>query len=291
MDSKNYRTMRILQKYKLIAKGNKAINIGVGLGDSEFHNQKILTASLRFVKEFNSTVFLFGKTDDLRKILDEKINSQVGVVECNLPEKSIIEFLMKDTIQAIVRGSLSSNNFLTYLKIDLNVRDFNRLAVMETFEKHQFFYGPVGIDECANLEKKILFLESSLKELQKIEIEPIISILSGGRSGDIGRDIKVDQSIQEADKIIKIMKEKYPNIQISHDEILIEKAIENKSNLIMAPDGISGNLIYRTLVHLGGGKAYGAIYMGVPKTIIDTSRVGSQSEIYGALVLALALSK
>ena len=87
------------------------------------------------------------------------------------------------------------------------------------------------------------------------------------------------------------MKEKYVNITITHDEILIEKAIENKSNLIIAPDGISGNLIYRTLVHLGGGKAYGAIYMGLKHTIIDTSRVGDISEIHGALLLALALSK
>ena len=86
------------------------------------------------------------------------------------------------------------------------------------------------------------------------------------------------------------MKKKYPNIHITHDEILIENAIANKSNLIIAPDGISGNLIYRTLVHLGGGKAYGAIYMGLEKIIIDTSRVGGLSEIQGALILALALS-
>ncbi len=31
--------------------------------------------------------------------------------------------------------------------------------------------------------------------------------------------------------------------------------------------------------------------MGLDKTIIDTSRVGDYSEFYGALVLALALSK
>ncbi|MFX1345221.1 MAG: phosphotransacetylase, partial [Promethearchaeota archaeon] len=61
-------------------------------------------------------------------------------------------------------------------------------------------------------------------------------------------------------------------------------------NIIIAPDGISGNLIYRTLVHLGGGKAYGAIYMNLEKVIIDTSRVGELSEIQGALLLALSLS-
>ena len=64
-----------------------------------------------------------------------------------------------------------------------------------------------------------------------------------------------------------------------------------KSNLIIAPNGVSGNLIYRTLVHLGGGKAYGAIYMGLNYPIIDTSRVGKISEIEGALILTLAKIK
>lgn len=282
--------MTILQKYEFAAKGKKSINIGVGLGDSEYHNQKILTASLEFTKKFNSNVFLFGKKDFLKRLL--KPTPQMRLVECEVPEKSIVEFLLKNTIQGIVRGSLSSSKFIKNLKTTLRIKDFSRLAVLETFKKHQFFYGPVGIDECTNLKNKILFLESSLKELQKIKIPPNISILSGGRLGDIGRDHTVDRTIQNADKIIKLMKGKYPNLQISHDEILIEKAIENKSNLIMAPDGISGNLIYRTLVHLGGGKAYGAIYMGdLPNAIIDTSRIGHKSEIYGALILALALSQ
>ncbi len=123
-----------------------------------------------------------------------------------------------------------------------------------------------------------------------LEIHPKISILSGGRFSDVGRDAKVDKSLREAEEIVKIFKENYSNLKISHDEILIEKAIKNKSNLIIAPDGISGNLIYRTLVHLGGGKAFGAIYMGnFKKIIIDTSRVGDTSEIFGALILAQAL--
>ncbi|MHA1283002.1 MAG: hypothetical protein ACTSQP_10895 [Promethearchaeota archaeon] len=44
------------------------------------------------------------------------------------------------------------------------------------------------------------------------------------------------------------------------------------------------------MVHLGGGNAYGAIYMNLERTIIDTSRVGKPTEIKGALMLALAFS-
>ncbi|MFX1309905.1 MAG: methanogenesis marker protein Mmp4/MtxX [Promethearchaeota archaeon] len=287
--------MKIIQKYELEANKKKDLIVGIGIGDSEYHNQKIHTASLKFSKKFKTTVLIFGKKnfiDRLRKGSQKnKLNSQVKFIECLIPERTIIEFLINNSIQAIVRGSLSSSKFLENLKRSLNLDKVNRLALLETVKEHQFFFGPIGIDECTNLKNKLLFLDSSLKEIQDLDIIPKVSILSGGRLGDIGRDVKVDQTIQDAEKIVNSMKNKYPNLMISHDEILIEKAVENGSNLIIAPDGVSGNLIYRTLVHLGGGKAYGAIYMGFEKSIIDTSRVGDQSEIYGALVLSLALAK
>lgn len=284
----------ILQKFEEVTKEKKS-NIGIGLGDSEYHNSKILKTSLNFLETRDSSVFLFGKKDSVKKIR-EKIpisgkNLQLNIVECQNPEKSIFDYLLNKSINSIVRGSISSSKFLKNLKIYLNSREINRLALLETVNNYQFFYGPVGIDECNNLEKKIKFLELAIRELNEINIIPKISVLSGGRISDTGRDAKVDKTIQDANKIVELMKKKYVNITITHDEILIEKAIENKSNLIIAPDGISGNLIYRTLVHLGGGKAYGAIYMGLKHTIIDTSRVGDISEIHGALLLALALSK
>ena len=141
-----------------------------------------------------------------------------------------------------------------------------------------------------NRNNKKQFIEKALTELSSLNIEPKISILSGGRLGDIGRNVEVDKYIKEAQDLVDFFKLEKPDLKIEHAEILIEKAIENKSNLILAPNGISGNLIYRTLVHLGGGKAYGAIYMGIDYNIIDTSRVGDFSEIYGGFILALAKS-
>lgn len=283
----------MLQKFELATK-NKERNIGIGLGKSEYQNQKILKASLSFLQEYKSNLYLFGtkkKINELREASHKiKIESRVNFIECQNPEESIFEFLKRSEIGSIVRGALNSNNFLKNLKKKLNIKTINRVALLETVNGHQFFYGPVGIDECNNFNKKIAFLEAALKELHRIDIVPKVGILSGGRIGDLGRDTEVDQTIQDAEKIVKLMKEKYKDLDISHYEILIEKAVENKANLIIAPDGISGNLIYRTLVHLGDGKAYGAIYMGLKNPIIDTSRVGNFSEIHGALILALALS-
>jgi putative methanogen marker protein 4 len=246
------------------------------------------------LQDYKSTVFLFGTREKLDLFLEQKLEnhnkSKVKFIECKNPDDNIFKFLEKRTIDSIIRGSLSSHNFLINIKKNLNIKEINRLALLETVNGHQFFYGPVGIDECNNLEKKVKFLETAIGELYKLDIVPKVSLLSGGRKSDIGRDTKVDQTIQDAQQIVELMRKRYQDLYISHDEILIEKAVESKANLILAPNGISGTLIYRTLVHLGGGKAYGAIYMGLENPIIDTSRVGNFSEIYGALIMALALS-
>ena len=284
----------MIQKFKETAK-EKSNNIGIGLGLSEYHNQKILQASLNFL-EFNKVnIYIFGNSNFINSLLGQTpknyMNSRVNFIECQAPESVIFNSLIDNTVQSIVRGSMSSNKFLKSLKKNLNVKKTNRLALLETKNGQQFFFGPVGIDECNSFENKIKYLDLAIKKLQEFDIIPKISILSGGRISDTGRDSKVDKTIQDAGKIVELLEKKFTNLEISHDEILIEKAIESKSNLIIAPDGISGNLIYRTLVHLGGGKAYGAIYMGLRNTIIDTSSVGDISEIQGALLLAHALSK
>ena len=185
---------------------------------------------------------------------------------------------------------MGSNKFLKSLKTSLNISEIARLALLETYKGQQFFFGPVGIDECNNIKSKKIFIEKAIKILEGLNLKPKISILSGGRVGDLDRNPDVDKSINEAKELVNDFKLEHPKLEINHNEILIEKAIINKSNLVIAPNGISGNLIYRTLVHLGGGKAYGAIYMGIGHIIIDTSRVGVFSEIYGGFIFALALT-
>ena len=285
--------MTIFEIFKSKAEFKKA-NLGIGLGQSEEHNIKIFSASLQFLKEFNSVVYLFGNEESISQITKNKIyksnNLSINLIESNNPEHQIVEYLKTKKIDSIVRGALSSSIFLNVVKQTFKAPIINRMALLETYNGFQFFYGPVGIDECNNFDKKVTFIKKGINIIQSLEIKPIISILSGGRKDDLGRDTQVDNTINTAKNVIEYFKKENANLNISHDEILIENAIKNKSNLIIAPDGISGNLIYRTLVHLGGGKAYGAIYMDIEKPIIDTSRVGKLSEIYGALLLALSLT-
>ena len=48
-----------------------------------------------------------------------------------------------------------------------------------------------------------------------------------------------------------------------------------EADFILAPDGVSGNLIFRTLVLVAGGYGYGAAVL-IDKVFVDSSRVGGQ---------------
>lgn len=272
----------------------KITNIGIGLGDSEAHNLKILKATITLLEINKSLVYFFGNKSSINQIskntLYKKNSKRIVLIDSNEPESEILNYLGKELISCVVRGSLGSSKFLQSLKTSLNISEVARLALLETYKGQQFFFGPVGIDECNNIKSKKIFIKKAIKILEFLNLEPKISILSGGRVGDLGRNPEVDKTIKEAKELVNYFKLEHPKLEINHTEILIEKAINDKSNLIIAPNGISGNLIYRTLVHLGGGKAYGAIYMAVGHVIIDTSRVGAFSEMYGGFILALALT-
>jgi len=272
--------------------------IGIGLSDnSELQNKKILYATIKFLNQFEKNediqIYFFGKDKYIDRISVNssffKYRRRIKLVNTQNPAQELFNYLNTNTINAVVRGAISSSEFLPLVTEKLHVPVINRLALLETNSGYQFFYGPVGIDECNDLRSKMNFIETAVNQLHSLDISPKVSILSGGRLSDIGRDERVDKTINEAKETIRLIREIFPSIKISHDEILIEKAIDNNANLIIAPDGISGNLIYRTLVHLGGGRAYGAIYMGLDKILIDTSRVGALNEIYGAFLLAMSL--
>lgn len=219
----------------------------------------------------------------------EKIEDVANSIDfCNVEvfndSAKIISALKKGEIDAIVRGTLQSSDFLKEVKNNYEIDKIFRIGLLGTYDKKYFFFAPLGIDEGENLKEKELFVEYAKDLLKRFKVEPKISVLSGGRAKDLGRSERVDKSIVEAE----VLAEKYG---INHAEILIENAIIN-SNFILAPDGISGNLIYRTLIHLGCGSSHGALYypLAIDDTIIvDTSRAAPKEEYISSIALANAI--
>ena len=205
----------------------------------------------------------------------------IRFVTAERPETILIQDLMHDRIAAAVRGTLSAHSTLTALKIACNVEHLERIALLETPRGIRFLLAPVGVDEGWTVSQKIALINKGRLIAQKFGISDRVAVLSGGRLGDVGRHERVDQSLAQAELLARVG-------DAEHHEILIEDAVKT-CGVIIAPDGISGNLIFRTLVLVCGGKGHGAPVVNIRKIFVDTSRA---SEDYtNALLLAASLAK
>jgi putative methanogen marker protein 4 len=261
--------------------------IGIGVSTPVESARRTVDAALRALwNGYAKRIFLVGSAQTFDEVggIDTSLESIVS----DDPEADLVR-LLDGQVNAVVRGSLGASRVLTTLKTRFKLPFTSRLALLETPSKDSFFFAPVGIDEGRNVKEKLYFIREGVKIIQSLGSTPKVAVLSGGRISDIGRDKRVDDSIKEAENVLKEARKENSNIDIKHYEILIEDAIADKANLIIAPDGISGNLSYRTLIHLGGGASYGAPYLGLPKPMIDTSRAAPVGEYVGAIAFASAL--
>jgi len=180
------------------------------------------------------------------------------------PESDLIDALMQGQIDGAVRGTLPANSTLRRLRDAAGVDHLERIALLETIDGRKFLLAPVGIDEGSTVRSRINLVQSATRLAEQIGMNRRVAILSGGRLGDLGRNPDVDRSLAEAELIARLTGG-------DHCEILIEDAV-GEYGIIIAPDGISGNLIFRTLVLLGSGTGHGAPVVNIDGTFVDTSR-------------------
>ncbi|MDR0900180.1 MAG: hypothetical protein LBM26_00810, partial [Methanobrevibacter sp.] len=190
-------------------------------------------------------------------------------------DEELIAAFKDKTIDVVVRGSLNSSNIIKSIKelTNLHTNDAPIISRASYIKKenegkkgYEFLIGPVGIDEGNTIAERVELGVESAKFMKKLGKTPKIAILAGGRKEDLGRNETIDKSIKDSEEIA-IMVEKELSKQefkfsIKNYYILIEKSIKDKNNIIIAPDGISGNLIFRSLVLLNFCPSYGAITFG-----------------------------
>lgn len=181
------------------------------------------------------------------------------------PEQDLVSDLFSGTIDAAIRGTLSSHHTLQILKETAGVSRLERVVLLETADGSRFFLGPVGIDEGWTITEKVSLIEKVKPLCQKFGLPDQVTVLSGGRLDDFGRHPAVDRSLADAELVARLTGG-------VHRGILIEEAVQD-SGFIVAPDGISGNLIFRTLLFLGSGRSHGAPVLNIPNIFVDTSRV------------------
>ena len=166
----------------------------------------------------------------------------------------------------------------------------SRATYVNDKKGYEFLLSPVGIDEGKSVEERFDITLNCIEFLKKVGKKPKIAVLAEGREDDFGRGSEVSNSIIDSKKLTKLIEENTTE-EVKNYFILIEKAIESKSNIIIAPNGRVGNIIFRTLVLLSSWPSYGAVTFGMDRVYIDTSRDQSIDGYIRSLTLAEDLSK
>ncbi len=234
------------------------IKIAIGIGT----NNNILKAIEEFEKEYQADIDLVHDDNDLANAI------------------------LDDDIDAVVRGSLAASGVIK--KVKENFPDISRATYVNGDGK-EFLLSPVGIDEGSTIDEKFKIAENCGEFLEKLGKEPKIAILADGRKGDYGRSEKISKSIDDSEKLTQMIKEN-TDFEVKNYYILIEQAIQDKCNVIIAPDGIIGNIIFRTLILVNSWPSYGAVTFAINGIYIDTSRDQSVEGYLRSLIFAYHLA-
>ena len=202
-------------------------------------------------------------------------------------DDDLVKAVLDKNIDAVIRGSLSASNIMQELKT--HYPNLSR-ATYVNGDDYEFLLTPVGIDEGTNVEERYEIALNCIDFLKKVGKKPKIAVLAEGRKDDFGRGSEVSSSIAESEKLTELI-EQNTSEEVHNYYILIEKAINSKSNIIIAPNGRVGNIIFRALVLLNSWPSHGAITFGIDRIYIDTSRDQSIDGYVRSLILANDLSK
>ena len=197
-------------------------------------------------------------------------------------DEDLIKAAFDRNIDAVIRGSLSASNIIAKLKE--RYPHLSRATYINNGEQ-EFLLTPVGIDEGNTVEDKFRIALNCVDFFKQVEKTPKIAILAEGREDDFGRDSSVSNSIKDSRKLTKLLSENTDE-DVKNYHILIEKAVQDKRNIIIAPNGRVGNIIFRTMVLLNSWPSYGAVTFGMDRVYIDTSRDQSIEGYLRSLVLA-----
>jgi putative methanogen marker protein 4 len=245
--------------------------IGIGVAEDP---DKVIESAHRESREFETICYCRPGVVDRKSA-----GKGVRVAEHENPGQALVDDLMSGRIDAAVRGTLPANATLKALKRAAGVDHLERIALLETVHGRKFLLTPVGVDEGWTVGEKLELIKKGRIIARKFGLPEKVGILSGGRLGDVGRHPQVDASMADAELLARLG-------DAIHCEILIEDAVES-CGLIIAPDGISGNLVFRTLVFLGGGQGHGAPVVNINRIFVDSSR--ASPNYANALLLAASL--
>ena len=213
------------------------------------------------------------------------VGSGLGPVTVLRDPSSLVGALLEGRVDAAVRGTLPSKDTLPPLMEACGSRSPMRAALMASGGHGDFLLAPVGIDEGRDMAERWSLLRAAAALLGSLGETPRVAVMSRGRPEDVGRGEAIAQSHRDCETLRASAEAE--GMLAECVGIQLERAVCGH-NLVLAPDGVTGNLVFRSLHLVAGHDSWGAVALGVlPRVFVDASR--EKTDYLGCLHLARAL--
>lgn len=252
--------------------------IGFGLNESNKEVLKSLIKSKKYAEIILVGPNAIKNIKGFQKIISEE------------PEKELAKTLFNREVEGIVRGTIDDfKTFEAYSALigDKKSKEILVMALMEDFYGRQFFLSNGSNPHGWTNEEKIRDCEGVIEFMKaELEIKPKIGLITGIRHETYARKKEIKEGVQEilnktyedAEFIVDYFTKK--GIEAKNYAIEIETALKDDCNIIVPPNGMVGNQIFRTLALVGGGKMLTGSRTNLPHPYEDNSRSETDFEIH-----------
>jgi predicted methyltransferase MtxX (methanogen marker protein 4) len=204
------------------------------------------------------------------------------------PHETLFNLLKDNKVDTIIRGQVSSepfrDSFKSFYGSKVNPGDA-LVCVLEDAEGRAFLLSPVTNNRGWDNADKITLIHASAGLLAKVGLPVKIGILCFTREEGLpyAKDF-IKKTFFEANELVDLFKEKYA---IKNYGIDFEIALAENCNIIIEPNGGTGNQVIRSLVYLDALRAYGAPILNADRVIVESIR--HSEDFSDHLLLAAAL--
>lgn len=201
----------------------------------------------------------------------EKMTGPLDSIELHLfsePE-GLVNALLKREIDAAIRGTLPAGETLSHLRSTFRTRTIWRAALLEFADSSPALLFPVGLDEGWEPVDRVEAALMCARQARALGLGGKVAVLAGGREEDRGRSQEIDRSLHEAESVCYSLKTSGLDAELLGIQV---ERVGGDYGVVVAPDPISGNLIFRALHLVAGRAAYGAPVINLESVFVDTSR-------------------
>jgi len=284
---------------------NQTIKISVAAAQDEH----VLKAVYQAFKEGIAEAILVGNKEEIEKCMDIcKIphnTFEIVDVKGDLEEQSkkAVDLIMEGKAQVLMKGLVDTSIILKAVLREKSLRTgrvMSSVAVMETENYHKLLLlSDPAMNIKPDLDAKKQIIENTNSVAQALGIEkPKVAILCAKEKVDL----KMPETI-DAQNLVEMngngeLKDCIIGGPFALDNIVSKAAAEHKginhpvagdADVILAPELVSANTLYKSMVFLGNAKSAGVI-VGAKMPIILTSRADSEETKLNAIAVAALIA-